>query len=182
MSSSFIFINRGRALKDEKNINILRNSFHRITTNNKIELLKSCLFVINMFGDLKEDERDKNKLKNDIVEYLFVDDENKNFNLIEKTNVTFFDAKAYKEYLREEKFFTDIDYFLNYLYNNFMKKNDNIFNNISKNENFINFCLNEIETKIENDTFENKKRQKIKFYKEKKYDIKIYEKLEKYIH
>ena len=181
MSCSFIFINRGRALKDEKNINTLRKSFYRIPSNNRIELLKSCLFVINMFGDLKEDERDKNKLKNEIVEYLY----DKNINLSENTNVTYFDAKAYKEYLREEIFFTNIDYFMNNLHNNFMKQNDNILNNVlnvfNKNDNFINYCINEIKTKVESLSFENEKGQKIKFDKKKKCDKKIYDKIEQFM-
>ena len=182
MSTSFIFINRGRALRDEKNIDTIKKSFNKIPSSNKFDLLKSCLFVINMFGDLKDDERDKNKLKSEIVTNLF---NNENQDLKENTNVTFFDAKAYKEYLREEKFFTNINYYLENLYINFKKQNDNIFNNMlnvfNKNDNFINFCLNEIKTKVESLTFENEKGEKIKFDKKKKCDVKIYEIIEKYI-
>ena len=182
MSTSFIFINRGRALRDEKNIDTIKKSFNKIPSSNKFDLLKSCLFVINMFGDLKDDERDKNKLKSEIVTNLF---NNENQDLKENTNVTFFDAKAYKEYLREEKFFTNINYFLENLYITFKKQNDNIFNNMlnvfNKNDNFINFCSNEIKTKVESLTFENEKGEKIKFDKKKKCDIKIYEIIEKYI-
>ena len=182
MSCSFIFINRGRALKDEKNINTLRKSFYKIPTNNKNDLLKSCLFVINMFGDLKEDERDKTKLKKEIVEYLYYE---KNINLAEITNVTYFDAKAYKEYLREELFFTNIDYFMNTLHNNFLKQSDNFLNNVlnvsNKNDNFINYCLNEIKTKVESLTFENEKGQKIKFDKKKKCAKNVHDKIEQFM-
>ena len=182
MSCSFIFINRGRALKDEKNINTLRKSFYKIPTNNKNDLLKSCLFVINMFGDLKEDERDKTKLKKEIVEYLYYE---KNMNLAEITNVTYFDAKAYKEYLREELFFTNIDYFMNTLHNNFLKQSDNFLNNVlnvfNKNDNFINYCLNEIKTKVESLTFENEKGQKIKFDKKKKCSKNVHDKIEQFM-
>ena len=99
MSSSFIFINKGRALKDTKNINLLQSSFNKICdeikisnpNENRIELLKSCLFVINMFTQLKEEEKDLVKLRKEIVSYLFVDS-NPDYENI--TKAVFIDAKS----------------------------------------------------------------------------------------
>ena len=55
-----------------------------------------------------------------------------------------------------------------------------LFNN--KNDNFINFCLNEIKKKIENLTFENEQGIKIKIDKTKKCDDKkIYDKIKQFV-
>ena len=185
MSCSFIFINKGRSLRDEKNLNTLRKSFQRIPNINKFDLLKSCLFVINMFGDLKEDERDKNKLKNEIVDVLFYK-KNDDDELINNTNVTYFDAKAYKQYLKEEKFFININYYIQYLHKSFSIQNNknnffNLVNLFNKTDNFITFCLNEIKKKVENLTFENEQGQKIIIDKKIKCDKKIKEKIEEYM-
>lgn len=99
MSSSFIFINKGRALKDTKNINLLQSTFNKICdeikisnpNENRIELLKNCLFVINMFTELKEEEKDLVKLRKEIVSYLFVDS-NPDYENI--TKAVFIDAKS----------------------------------------------------------------------------------------
>ena len=183
MSCSFIFINKGRSLGDGKNINILKKSFKMIPNINQFDLLKCCLFVINMFGDLKEDELDKNKLKNEIIELLINE---KNDESIDNTNVTYFDALAYKNYLKEEKYFIDINYYLKYLHKSFTIQNNknnffNLVNLFNKNDNFITFCLNEIKKKVENLTFENEQGQKIIIDKKIKCDKKIKEKIEEYM-
>ena len=126
MSSSFILINKGRALKDTKNINVLQSTFNKICdeikisnpNENRIELLKSCLFVINMFTELKEEEKDLVKLRKEIVSYLFVDS---NPNYENNTKAVFIDAKSYQEYLREKQYFINLKKYLEILFNNFQK-------------------------------------------------------------
>ena len=116
MSSSFIFINKGRALKDAKNINVLQSTFNKICdeikisnpNENRIELLKSCLFVINMFTQLKEEEKDLVKLRKEIVSYLFVDS-NPNYENNTKT-------------LREKQYFINLKKYLEILFKNFQKQ------------------------------------------------------------
>ena len=179
MSSSFIFINKGRALKDTKNINILQNTFNKIyneiitsETNdpnkNRIELLKSCLFVINMFTELKEEEKQMVKLKKEIVSYLFLDS---NPDYESNTKGIFIDAKTYQEYLREKNYFMNLGWYLDILYNTFQKQqndyNENIFNLFGKTNNFIEYCLKELNDKINSLKFENKDGKIIKFNKKK---------------
>ena len=80
----------------------------RNPNENRIELLKSCLFVINMFTQLKEEEKDLVKLRKEIVSYLFVDS-NPNYENNTKT-------------LREKQYFINLKKYLEILFKNFQKQ------------------------------------------------------------
>ena len=90
----------------------------RNPNENRIELLKSCLFIINMFTQLKEEEKDLVKLRKEIVSYLFVDS---NPNYENNTKAVFIDAKSYQEYLREKQYFMNLKKYLEILFYNFQK-------------------------------------------------------------
>ena len=183
MSISFIFINKGRHLKDTKNIIVLRNSFNKICdeikisnpNENRIELLKSCLFVINMFTELKEEEKDLNILNKEIVSYLFADS---NPQYEKNTKAVFMDAKSYQEYIREKKNFMNLTNYLDKLlfnFNQYQKDyNFNIFGFFGKSNNFVDYCVKELNEKVKSLTFEDKFGNKIKIDKKKKPNDKFY--------
>jgi GTPase Era involved in 16S rRNA processing len=103
ISSSFIFINRGRGITSIENKKILNQAYNTVIDNSSLgnKFIENCLFVINMFEKLEEKEKDILGIKKDLYTILFNDDQqkekNNNFDLI---NSSLFDAKSYMEYLK----------------------------------------------------------------------------------
>ena len=62
ISSSFIYINKGRAINEIANQTILKKLYTNIQDSSKPEnneYLKACLFIINLFTKVTEDELEK---------------------------------------------------------------------------------------------------------------------------
>ena len=101
ISSSFCFVNHGTAIKIDSNSNILNNLFHKLHMHSQIittkDFLKNCLFIINEFDILTEEEKEISKIKNDIKRVLYLNQNDSNENYI---NAEIFNAKKYSNYLK----------------------------------------------------------------------------------
>ncbi len=101
ISTSFVYINKGIGIKDKANREILNNLYLNIQDNSKLiseEYWKSCLFVVNIFNQLTDEEKDINGIRELISTILF--DNNNKRNQI--------NAKHYFEYLKESTLLQDI--------------------------------------------------------------------------
>ena len=142
ISSSFVFINKGRAIGNIENREILKNAYNVISDNSSLgnNYLENCLFIINMFNNLNENEKNKQQIQMDFSNIIFDGKENHDENS-KFINTELFNAKAYFEYINE---ITDLINFKDLLF-----KYKKIFlNKKRKKLNFINFCLSSIEKKF----------------------------------
>jgi len=101
ISSSFVFINKGRAITQESNQKIIKNLYKDIKDNSSLgcEYLKNCLFCVNMFGSLTEEEKEISKMKRDYSLMIFENNEEQENNS-KYLNVSLFNAQSYSEYLK----------------------------------------------------------------------------------
>ena len=101
ISSSFVFINKGRAITQESNQKIIKKLYKDIKDNSSLgcEYLKNCLFCVNMFESLTEEEKEISKMKRDYSLMLFENNEEQENNL-KYLNVSLFNAQSYSEYLK----------------------------------------------------------------------------------
>ena len=144
ISTSFVYINKGRAVKDNANREILKNLYLNIQDNSQLigeEYLKSCLFVVNMFTQLSDEEKDINGISEDISTILFDNDSKKN-----QIKSAIFNAKHYFEYLRESTLLQDIESL-------FMICKDEFTNQLSssslmKENNYVKFCSKKIKNTL----------------------------------
>ena len=144
ISTSFVYINKGRAVKDNANREILKNLYLNIQDNSQLigeEYLKSCLFVVNMFTQLSDEEKDINGISEDISTILFDNDSKKN-----QIKSAIFNAKHYFEYLRESTLLQDIQSL-------FMICKDEFTNQLSssslmKENNYVKFCSKKIKNTL----------------------------------
>ena len=102
ISTSFCFINKGRAIKLQENDLILKKLFHESHMNSQIinekDFLKNCLFVLNEFAILTEEEKNIHKIKIDLENVLYNTNQNKE--LEKNINVSIFNALKYSQYLQ----------------------------------------------------------------------------------
>lgn len=87
ISSSFIFINRGRGITSIENKKVLSQAYYTVINNSSLgkKFIDNCLFVINMFKPLDDKEKDILGIKNDLYTILYDDNqqkEKKNFEII----------------------------------------------------------------------------------------------------
>ena len=144
ISTSFVYINKGRAVKDNANREILKNLYLNIQDNSQLigeEYLKSCLFVVNMFTQLSDEEKDINGISEEISTILF--DNKSKSNQIKSA---IFNAKHYFEYLRESTLLQDIQSL-------FMICKDEFTNQLSssslmKENNYVKFCSKKIKNTL----------------------------------
>ena len=144
ISTSFVYINKGRAVKDNANREILKNLYLNVQDNSQLigeEYLKSCLFVVNMFTQLSDEEKDINGISEDISTILFDNDSKKN-----QIKSAIFNAKHYFEYLRESTLLQDIQSL-------FMICKDEFTNQLSssslmKENNYVKFCSKKIKNTL----------------------------------
>ena len=138
ISTSFVFINRGRAITCNENREILKNSYNVISDNSSLgqHYLDNCLFVINMFEKLNENDKKIPEIQNDFSTIIFNDiksqQENSKF-----INTELFNPKAYNDYLNEIENINNIKNLLNKIKIDSIQK---------KRTNFIKFCLSSIKT------------------------------------
>ena len=146
MSSSFIFINKGRAIKNNENQKILRDLYMKIEDNSKLtnmEYLKSCLFVINMFDKLSENEMNIDGILEDISTILFG-----NNKLTQNINASIFNAKSYSEYIKESNYLSNIDDLFESLRKEYLSQFH--YTSFLKESNYPKFCLTKIKNKLKN--------------------------------
>ena len=101
ISNSFIFINRGRGITNIENKKLLNQAYNVVIDNSSLgkKFLDNCLFVINMFKELDQKDKEISGINNDLCTIIFdnqVENQKNNINLI---NSSLFNAKPYMEYL-----------------------------------------------------------------------------------
>ena len=143
ISSSFVFINKNRSITDLDNRKILDYTYKTIYDNSSLgkDYLKNCLFLINMFTKLSDNEKDINKIKIDLSNIIFdnkVEEINKADNL-KNINACLFNAKKYMEFLKERDKLCNKHYLFNEFKNNFLKK--------KKKKNFVKFFYDSLKTR-----------------------------------
>ena len=138
ISSSFVFINRGRKICDTTNKKLLNQAYNIINDNTSLgaNYIKNCLFVINMFQPLTDKEKDISDIKKDISHVIFenIEDQQKYHEII---HASLFDAKAYMEYLNENERLCNKKNLFIRLKKEFIEK---------KRQKFSKFCLLRIKT------------------------------------
>ena len=143
ISSSFIYINKGRAIKSQENQIILKNLYTKIQDSSKLgseDYLKASFFVINMFSQLTENEMDINAIKEDLSTILF-DKPDKSKDI----NSSIFNAKNFYDYLKNSVLLQDHEALINEFFKDFCKE-DGI--SLSSSGNFPKFCLRKLKNKI----------------------------------
>ena len=152
ISSSFCFVNHGRAINISDN-NILPNLFYKSQTYsqimNKKDFLNNSLFIINEFTLLKDDEKDISKIKDDIIKTLYLNKNNQN---IYNINVEIFNAKKYSEYLQIRNSYMNIEHFFDLLFIQF-KNQGSKWIKIHQESNFIKFCQSKIKARLKDISF-----------------------------
>ena len=139
MSTSFIYMNNGKAFKEDSNKLLLSKLFREVISTrigdiSPKEFIDSCLFVFNKADSLGEEEKNLDGIQNEVTEIL---DLPKEFD--SKFSCTLFSSKIYKNFIKEsnkyrienfnsllekcyKKFKKNKDeYFLNYFFKNIYK-------------------------------------------------------------
>ena len=162
MSSFFVYINSGKAFREESNKMLLSSLYKDIINIRKSDITSKqfidlCLFIFNKVDDLKEEERDLKDINKEIKSTLEIKGDDN------KINCSFFSAKLYLNYLSKiEEYKTNkvTNLFKKYL-ELFNSQEDDLFD--EKEESFIKFSEGNLISKIKSDyQFEEKDLQIIK--------------------
>ena len=143
ISSSFIYINKGRAITETGNQTILKNLYTNIQDSTKLgssDYLKACLFTINLFNKLSEEELDMEKIKKDLSKILFDNPDN-----YENINSVFFNAKNFYDYLVHSTLLKDIEASIGQFEEDYKKIDDSSF---IKAGTFPKYCLKQLKQKL----------------------------------
>ena len=157
ISTSFCFVNRGRAIKLEENKDIIRKLYSRSHFDSQIknekEFLGNCLFIVNEFENLKKEEKDPSNIRNDIFNILYQNQNNQE--MVSQINAVIFNARKYSTYLKYSEYFTDFNHLFKSLKSDYLLQFDprNIFL-VSIEVNFIKFCHESIKTKLKSISFD----------------------------
>ena len=151
MSSFFIYINSGKAFKENSNKELLSSAYKKVISIRKSDIssklfIDLCLFVFNKVDTLEEKERDLNEINKEIKETLEINDD-KN-----RISCSFFSSKLYNEYLSKiEEYKTDkiVNLFKQYYIRFKSQENDDLFE--EKEESFINFVEDNLKKRIKSD-------------------------------
>ena len=150
MSSFFVYINSGKAFKEDSNKKLLSTIYKDVINIRKSDInskqfIELCLFIFNKVDTLNEKERDLNNINKEIKETLEMQGND------EEINCLFFSSKYYLDYLKkidEYKINGVFNLFKNYL-SQFNSKRNNIFG--EKEKSFIEFAEHKFETNFKND-------------------------------
>ena len=159
ISSSMIFISKVGEIKTDENqyiINLYKNSkideINESKKNDKNNYLDNCLFVVNIFKDLIEDEIDIENVQKEYYNLLFTSNDNYDYKNIK---AAIFDAKSYEDYLEIWNLFFKIeDLFKKYQKDFVNQLNISSYYNPLKEKDFPNYCLKQINMKIKNISIE----------------------------
>ena len=147
--TSFVFVIRGTAININENDEIIAeaNSIHKDSKiKNKVNFLKNCTFVINLFSKLKEEDKNIQKIKKNISTTLSWDKES-NLNFI---NAAFFNAKQYKLYLMGESEYSNTSNVISSLKVNYRKQFNLLNGNLKKEKDFPKYCIKILKQNLEN--------------------------------
>ena len=145
MCSFFIYINGGKAFKEDSNKLLLSKIFSEVISNRKgdispKEYLKLCLFIFNKVDSLEEKERNFKDVKEDIKEILRLPN-----NFESNISCSFFSALIFKKFL-EKKNEYKTENIIQYLSMKFKSQeeetdddDDNLFGNNNNERDFTEF-------------------------------------------
>ncbi len=151
MSSSFIYINSGKAFKENSNKMLLNSAYNDVISIRKSDIsskifIDLCLFIFNKVDILDEKERDLKEINKEIIETLAIKDDNINI------NCSFFSSKLYKQYLSkiEEYKISNVLNLFKIYYEKFKNQNnDDLLD--EKEESFISFAEDSLKKRIKSD-------------------------------
>ena len=143
ISSSFIYINKGRAINETNNQTILKKLYSNIQDSSKLggnDYLKACLFAINLFTKVTKEELNLTQIKKDLSTILF-----DNPNNDEQIDSIYFNAKNFYDYLVNSTLLQDHEATLNKYEEIYKNTEDHSF--FGK-DNFIKFSLKRLKQKL----------------------------------
>ena len=143
ISSSFIYINKGRAINETSNQTILKKLYRNIQDFSKLgnsDYLKACLFVVNLFTKLTNEDLNIENLKKDLSTILFNNQEK-----YKEINSVFFNAKYFNNYLYCSILLNDHEALIAQFEEKYKSDNDSSF---IKAENFPKYCLKQLKQKL----------------------------------
>ena len=151
MSSFFIYINSGKAFKENSNKELLSSAYKKVISIRKSDIssklfIDLCLFIFNKVDTLDEKERDLDEINKEIKETLEIKDD-KN-----KISCSFFSSKLYKDYLskiEEYKVGKVVNLFKQYYKNFKSQEKDDLFD--KEEESFIKFVEDSLKRRIKSD-------------------------------
>jgi len=149
--TSFIFVNRVDTIKTDENKKILETAYSihgESKIKNKYRFLENCTFVMNIFDINKEEEKDIKKIQRSILNDLSGEKED-NLNII---NATFFNAKQYKEFLKDNDYYSNATNVISSLKVKYRNQFNslNFFFTLKKEKNFPKYCLKILKENLEN--------------------------------
>ena len=151
MSSFFVYINNGKAFKEDANKMLLSSIYKEVISIHQGDITSKlfidlCLFIFNKVDTLDEKERDLTDINKEIKETLEIKEKDDNI------SCSFFSSKLYKDYLskiEEYKIDKVINLFKHY-YDNFKsQENTDLFG--EKESNFIKFAEENLKRRIKSD-------------------------------
>ena len=154
MTSFFIYINAGKAFKEDANKLLLSKIFSEVISRrvgdiSQKEYLDLCLFIFNKVDSLEEKERNFKDVKEDIKEILRLPN-----NFESNISCSFFSALIFKKFL-EKKNEYETEFIINYLFMKFKSQedeidddDDNLFGNRNKERDFTEFLKTNISKNI----------------------------------
>jgi hypothetical protein len=151
MSSFFVYINSGKAFRENSNKILLSTLYKDVINIRKgditsKEFIELCLFIFNKVDTLEENERNFNNINKEIKETLEIEGYDN------KISCSFFSSKLYKDYLskKEEYKINEVIKLFNKFFERFKsQENDDLFE--EKEESFIKFAEDNLKRKVRSD-------------------------------
>ena len=144
MSTSFIYMNNGKAFKEDSNKLLLSKLFREVISTrvgdiSPKEFIDSCLFVFNKADSLGEEEKNLDGIQNEVKEIL---DLPKEFD--SKFSCTLFSSKIYNNFIKESNKYRieNFNSLLEKYYKKFKQNND---------ENFLNYFFKNLNKMIKSE-------------------------------
>ena len=155
ISTSFCFINKGRAIGLAQNYDVFRKLFNESHMHSQIinekDFLKNCLFVLNEFAILSPEEKKTTKIKMDIEQVLYNTNQNKE--LEKNINVTIFNALKYSQYLNIHKNYTNLSGLFKSVTKSYLNQFDFGFGiKLFQETNYVKFAYENIKKRIKSIT------------------------------
>ena len=141
MSTFFIYMNNGKAFKEDSNKLLLSKLFKevisiRIGDISPKEFIDSCLFIFNKADTLEKEEKNLDGIQNEVKEILVLPKE-----LDSKISCSLFSSKIYNEFIKYK-----LENF-----NSLLEKNYKKFKQQQKNGNFLDYFLKYLNKKVKSE-------------------------------
>ena len=161
MSSFFIYINSGKAFKEEANKMLLAKLFKKVISVRIGDIspelfIDLCLFVFNKVDTLEEKERNLEDIQDDVKKILELPN-----NFGGKISCSFFSSLQYKNYLAKKMEY-QIENIIKVFYSKFkyqevnaIDDEDDLFDEEKKEDNFLKYMKDNLYKKIKCDFDEN---------------------------